>query len=488
MRVPARKARATVGDMTSPKTARTDAPTIAPTPDAMHVPVGMIPLGRTRPEVEGERSVRPGLVAIDDRDLAGHMLISGATGSGKSMLLGQIALAVARTGGPLVVIDGHGMLADMISAAVCTHLPERATDIVDIDLGDRTHVTGLNPLDVRDAADIDAAVAVCTALVMQRLAADGQLAPRAINYAQIAYRALAEANLRLSGDARLGLLDMPVFYTDDTFRRAVVAAGTNDTVRQVVGADDAVFEQYSEQTQIGHVLPLLRSIRAAASSQNLSNILAAPALDLTALLQREAIILIRPPRHPHTRGDISFLGALLLPMLAGAVEAAAGQGVKPPRIIIDSAGQVLRDALGFGENLVRLNSHGAGMIVAVQSPLQLDDPVRDALYAHAKSVIALGHVDDTVGALHAVISTPARRLEQEDLLTYPERNGAWARLQHGGETLGPFPLSLLAPLPYGDQDTIDQVRERTRAQFGAPATEITAAREHRRERIMRELA
>ncbi|WP_416968215.1 type IV secretory system conjugative DNA transfer family protein [Streptomyces sp. 4F14] len=100
-------------------------------------PIGLTDSGRPRPV---------GLRVPDTRQ---HLHVLGATGSGKSELLGRMILADADAGRGLVVIDPKGDLVTDILMRLPEELGEK---VVLFDADSRTHPPVLNPLEGTDAA------------------------------------------------------------------------------------------------------------------------------------------------------------------------------------------------------------------------------------------------------------------------------------------------------------------------------------------------
>ena len=93
-------------------------------------------------------------VRMPHHDRSLHTYVLGATGTGKSALLYNMAVQDMQAGHGLVVIDPHGDLHDQLLAALP---PERRTDLVLIDPDDDRFCPCLNPLDFGGSTDIEAA-------------------------------------------------------------------------------------------------------------------------------------------------------------------------------------------------------------------------------------------------------------------------------------------------------------------------------------------
>lgn len=90
-------------------------------------------------------------VRMPHHDRSRHTYALGATGTGKSVLLYNMAVQDMQLGHGFVVIDPHGDLYDQLIAAVP---PERKRDLVLIDPDDDRFCPGLNPLDFDGKPDM----------------------------------------------------------------------------------------------------------------------------------------------------------------------------------------------------------------------------------------------------------------------------------------------------------------------------------------------
>jgi outer membrane protein OmpA-like peptidoglycan-associated protein len=97
--------------------------------DPLSPPPGLIPMGIQDPD--GIDAVS---IGMRNKDLSMHALITGETGSGKSVHLVRLAYGIACDDSALIVLDPHGELSDNIMSAVIRHAPHRADDIVLVDL------------------------------------------------------------------------------------------------------------------------------------------------------------------------------------------------------------------------------------------------------------------------------------------------------------------------------------------------------------------
>lgn len=91
-------------------------------------------------------------VAMPQADRSRHTYVLGATGTGKSTLLYNMAVQDMKAGHGVAVIDPHGDLYEQLLLAVP---PERKRDLLLIDPEDDRFCPGLNPLDFGGKPDVE---------------------------------------------------------------------------------------------------------------------------------------------------------------------------------------------------------------------------------------------------------------------------------------------------------------------------------------------
>lgn len=89
-------------------------------------------------------------VYLSDEDRVRHCLFVGASGTGKSTLLFNLAREAIERGEGLTLIEPHGDLADRVLAAVP---PARRSDVILLDPADGEHVVPFNPLSASSDAE-----------------------------------------------------------------------------------------------------------------------------------------------------------------------------------------------------------------------------------------------------------------------------------------------------------------------------------------------
>ena len=221
----------TVLDLSFARPIGMPAPAIAPPPDhfessgylvqvpPLHgsLPTEGLELGTT--SIGGHEEI----VRFGGSDRARHCYVVGATGTGKSTLLFNMALQDIRDGAGLCLLDPHGDLhADLVQA-----IPQsRAKDVIAIDLADPERAIGLNLLETRgESANQQVSFAVNEILNIFWMLYEQipqSMGPMFEQYMRNALMVLAQ-NSRGPGS----LAEVVPFFEDSDFRKSVLGTCTN---------------------------------------------------------------------------------------------------------------------------------------------------------------------------------------------------------------------------------------------------------------------
>lgn len=325
-------------------------------------------------------------VGIPGRDLTGHLIALGPTGSGKSTALLHLIRADITAGRPVLVVDPKRQLVDDI---LDRGIPEeRIDDVVVIDPADaRTgRVVGFNPLDVggRDPdVVVDGLVAALAGVFKEGWG------PRTQDIVNSALLSLARvAHQRAArGASGYTLLDLPRLLTDDAFRRSVVGHVSADPG---LGSFWAWYQSLTPQAQAQAVAAPLNKLRQYLLRPSLRAILgqAEPSFRLRDLFVQNKVVLV-----PLNEGLIGPLTAQLLGSLIAAecwmatLERAAEKNptARPASVYVDELQQYLNLPTSIGDALAQSRSLGVGWHLAHQFRAQLTPGLRAAVDSNAKS-------------------------------------------------------------------------------------------------------
>lgn len=442
--------------------------------DPLRPPKGLLPMG-----VIDQGSVDQKFIAIENSVLDRHVMISGRTGTGKSVQLENFIYGIVNDDYPLILIDPHGQLVDAVIDMLITLTPERLADIAVLDLGDEGYVPALNPLDISDESEIHTASASFLRMLAYHTDFTEAGQPRAYNYADLALQALASANLHLPDSAKLSPLHVPTFFADPEFRHLVMELCSNYTVRLKFDPDDGEFEGLGTRFQQEHSSVIMRAFGALERSPDLALALATTnKLDFGQLIGDKKIVLCKLSKF---KGDVKLgemLARLLLPSLLGSMNdtgrvrnpltgEVSGHGC---RVVIDEAPAVINGDQQVMTILAEARKWDFGVILAMQFLDQLDSELRKALYANTGSKISL-QLDphNSAGIAKAISPNPRSGLTENDFAELPNFC-EYSNIAVGQSSSGPFFSQTLPPISVTRDTRFNQLREQVLQQSRALLT------------------
>lgn len=398
-----------------------------------------------------------------------HGLVAGKTGEGKSTFMEHLAGAAMRECG-LVVIDPHGDLAEHILLQVP---PERADDVVLIDLSDLAYAIGLNPLDVTLGRGRDKAVS--DLLKTFSFIWDRSWGPRMENAFQAALRTLFDANAALvSRDPEVGphqqytLLSVLPLFTRESFRHALLQHVTDPWVHSWWGEYFDPLNLYMQRDIVNPVLSKTTAFEGLIARHIVGQ--SCSTIDFAELIREHKIVLVKLAKGVVGSDVASLLGATLLGLVQTTLEE---QGELPEQararllIMLDEF-QTL-GGVDYGA-LAELRKYGATFVLATQSLeyLQKLDPVLlPTVLANAKHLTVFQLSDKDAFTLRGELG-----VEQEHI-TNLNSHMCYARWTAAGQRQPTFSLMLDLP-PVGDPRQAAQIRNRSQERYGVSSLTVEA--------------
>ena len=386
-----------------------------------------------------------------------HTVVTGPTGSGKSMVLARLALDDIAAGRPLVLVDPKRQLVDY----VVDHAPAAAAGrIVILDAADDRPV-GFNPLDTKGRP---ADVVVDGILSSLKAVFHDGWGPRTEDLLHAGLLTLARA-----GDARdepHTLIDLPRLLTDAAFRRSAIGAVAGD---QTLSSFWAAFEEMSVGQRAAVIGPPMNKLRKFVLRPNVAAVLgqSRPAFRLRDVFRDGAHAVLVPLNDALLGpGAAQLLGSLIVAEVWMATLERAGEKEptkRPGMVFVDEVQQFLNLPTSIADALATSRSYGVGWHLAHQFRDQLSPAMRSAFDANARSkvVFALGP-DDARD-----MARMAPRLVVEDFQSLAPYE-IYATLVDRAAPSGWFSAKTLAPeKPTGHGDLI---RRASRDQYGRAVT------------------
>ena len=357
---------------------------------------------------------------IPIRDSLEHTVILGATGSGKSTVMLNLALADIEAGRSVLVVDPK---ADLVNDILARVPEERTNDVVVIDPSDATPV-GLNPFIFNKQAS-PSLISDTILAVFKEIYKD--------SWGVYSQDVLSGALYTLAQTENATLLQLPALLTDDRFRRSIT-----DKIQDKAGLESfwGSFEAMSRAEQRQIIAPVMNKLRQFTLRPALRNMLGqvSPKFTLSDLFNQNKIVLV-----PLNKGIIGSESAKLLGSLIVGLTwtlALSRANVPPEKrcpvsIFIDELQEYLALPTDFADALAQARGLGVGFTVAHQYRSQLNPAIKSAIDANARNKIIFG----LNSADAKDMATMSPELETADFMALP-RHHIYASLQNNGRSTG----------------------------------------------------
>jgi RecA/RadA recombinase len=330
------------------------------------------------------------------RSYAAHCQVIGPTSSGKSTMLAHWAVAEAKAGRSLVVIEPKG---DLINDVLSLLPEERQADVVIIDPGADANlpVIGINPL---QGPALDAERRADSLLGLFKELFGSAIGPRSSDV-------LLHALIALSRLPDGTLTDVIPFLADERFRRSVLAT-VSDPLTLAPWA--AWFDGLSTAEASQVVAPIGNKLRIISARPSLRRLLGQPnpTFQLNSLFERPTILLVNLNAGSVGPEGARLIGTLLLNQLWDVIQR---QTTKPPHqrrvvpVMIDEF-QQYTSGLDFADVLARARGANVPFTIAHQHLDQLSPTLRSAVLANARSRVVFRPAEGDAAALSAVLGKP----------------------------------------------------------------------------------
>lgn len=343
---------------------------------------GVKPLGRS--DTGARRGV--GLAVPDARH---HLHVMGATGSGKSTLIANLALDDIRNHRGVIVIDPKGdLVTDLLG-----RLPDTCADrLVLIDPDDRHPPPCLNVL---DGADIDVVVDNLTSIFRRIFTAFW--GPRTDDVMRAACLTLLKHRDRTG--QLVTLADVPRLLGESSYRLRVVPALQDPVLRGFW----AWYESMSEPSRAAVVGPVMNKLRAFLLRDFARRAIAAgPSTFGLAEVLNGGILLARLPKGALGEETARLLGSFIV---AGTWQAAAARARTPEHtridatLSIDEAHNFLTLPYPLEDMLAEARGYRLSMLLAHQHLAQLPRDLREGISANARNKIFFNASPEDASAL-----------------------------------------------------------------------------------------
>ena len=408
-----------------------------------------IPIGKTNHRKIVQFSIKPA-----DRRL--HMYVIGQTGTGKSTLIKNMAIADMRAGNGIAIIDPHGELVEDILNFVPR---SRTNEVVYFNPADREHPIGLNILEAKDEEEKQL-VASSLISVFKHLWRDFW-GPRLEHILHNSVLALMDT----PGTTLLGVYRM---LADDDYRKEIVSHVKDPIVKMFWVKD---FEEYTPQFRKEIASPIQNKI-GQLLTKPLRNIVGQPksTIDMRFIMDNKRILLVNLAKGRIGEDKANLLGSVLVTKLY----LAALERQKIPEayrqdfhLYIDEFQNFSTDV--FPSILSEARKYRLDLILAHQYTHQLSENVRHAVFGNVGTLIAFRIGSDDAQELATQFMPTFTGHDMERL----ENHHIYIKLMVDGQRSDPFSAETLPPCrKQGDEAPKDTLIAVSRERYTWSSEEV----------------
>lgn len=405
------------------------------------------------------------VVRLTDKDRTRHMYILGQTGTGKSVLLGDMIVQDMMAGKGLCFIDPHGEVAEEIIAKVPPH---RAEDVIYFNPADMAMPLGMNILETDPAHPEQKDFVIQETLAMLYKMYDpnnqGFIGPRFEQW----YR---NAALTVMADpAGATFLEIPKPFLDDDFLKAKFKYVTDPTVQDFWINEMGQTSERDKSEMLGY---FVSKWGAFQSNETMRNIMGQhqSAFDFGKVMDEGKILIVNLSKGQVGELNAKYLGMIFVIKVLAAAFARSGRPKDQMPLFTLYVDEFQNFATeSFATILSEARKYNLCLVVANQFIGQLTDEIKGAVFGNVGTLFTYRCGPDDAEYLEKQF-LPS--FDKTDLVNMPNLLGA-VKLMANGLPTKPFTLKPIFPPigGYGDANVALNVKELSRNKYGRPKEEV----------------
>ncbi|MBI4360096.1 MAG: type IV secretion system DNA-binding domain-containing protein [Candidatus Jacksonbacteria bacterium] len=407
-----------------------------------------------------ERTVR-----IKKEDRRRHLYVIGRSGSGKSVLISNLAIQDIQNGYGVCVLDPHGELVE----SVLENIPKtRVDDVIHFDPSDMERPVGLNMLEFKTEDQKDFAVQEMIA-IFYKLFPPEMIGP------------MFEHNMRnvmltLMADTEFPgtIADIPRMFTDKEFQKYKVSKLKDPVVKSFWEKEMAQTTDFHKSEMLGY---LISKVGRFVENEMIRNIIGQPksGFDFRAVMDERKILLINLSKGKTGEVNSSLLGLIIVAKLQMAALARAELPEQERHdfyLYIDEFQNFITDSIST--ILSEARKYRLDLILAHQYLAQLKDEkgqqrVLDAVLGNVGTLIAF-----RVGVEDAeVFAKEFSPVFNEYDVVNIDKYRAYVKLLIDNTAAPAFDMATFPPKP-GNPELARAVKELSRLKYGRARAEVGA--------------
>ncbi|MBI3956912.1 MAG: type IV secretion system DNA-binding domain-containing protein [Candidatus Kerfeldbacteria bacterium] len=402
-------------------------------------------------------------IFLETDDRRRHTYVIGTTGTGKSVLLANMAIQDIHNGQGVGVIDPHGSTVETI----LDNIPQnRMDDVILFDPSDVERPIGLNMLEAATPHEADFAVQEMIAIFYKLVTDPSMIGPMFEHNMRNAMLTLM-ANKDYPGT----IADIPRIFTDTAFQRYAVSKVTDPVVRAFWEKEMAKTTDYHKSEMLGYLISKVGRFVENAMMRNIIG-QAGSGFNFRQIMDGRKIFLVNLSKGKIGEVNSNLLGLILVAKLQMAALARADMPEHDrtdfylyidefQNFITDSIAIILSEARKYRLNLILAHQYIGQLVV------NNDTRVRDAVFGNVGTIVSFRvGVDDA----ETLAQQLAPYVTEFDVVNI-ERFHAYCRLLVRNTASRAFTLKTLPP-PAGDAAVAQQLRVSNRLCYGRPRAEV----------------
>lgn len=396
-------------------------------------------------------------VKMKEQDRVRHTYIIGRSGTGKSTLIKQMAIADAKAGRGFCIIDPHG---DLVEDTLGNIPKERVDDVVLFEPSDLERPVGLNMLESANEDQRDFTVQEMIS-IFYKLFPPEMIGPIFEHYMRNVMLTLM-SDLKSPGT----IAEIPRMFSDTDFQKSWVAKVKDPVVRSFWEKEMAKVSDFHKSEMLGY---LISKVGRFVENEMMRNIIGQQksGFDIREIMDQGKILLVNLSKGKTGDVNANLLGLIIVTKLQVAALSRADMPEaerRPFYLYIDEFQNFITPSIAT--ILSEARKYQLGLIMAHQYMSQLEQPkgnteIRDAVLGNAGTIINF-----RIGVEDAEIMAKefAPIFNAYDLINIENQN-AYIKLLIDQTTSKPFNMHTIFP-PRGEKKLAEAIRQISRLKYG----------------------
>lgn len=412
------------------------------------------------------------LIRLKKDDRRRHVYIIGKTGTGKSVLLSNMAIQDIKNGEGVCVVDPHGSLVEDILANIPK---ERAEDVVLFDASDIERPIGLNMLEAKEEAQRDYAV-------QEMIAVFYKLFPPEVIGPMFEHN-MRNAMLTLMSDLDNPgtITEIPRMFSDAEYAKAWVKKVKDPVVRAFWEKEMAKTSDFHKSEMLGY---LISKVGRFVENEMMRNIIGQQksGINFREAMDKQKILLINLSKGKIGEVNANLLGLIIISKIQMAAMARADMSEEDRKdfylyvdefqnFITDSISVILSEARKYRLclNMAHQYMGQLSSSSSVSGKGGGDTKIKDAILGTVgtMAVFKIG-IEDA-----EVLAKEFKPVFNEFDLINVEKFNAFVKLLVNNQPTRPFNMVTLPPKK-GNTEIAEAIRKLSRLKYGRPKEIVEA--------------